>query len=66
MFQAGTKITFEGAGDELHGQPAQDIQFIIEEAPHSTYRREGDNLHTTVDVPLVDALCGYTFVLGDC
>jgi len=58
-WKAGTKVTFNGAGDELNGQPPQDITFIIEEKPHPVFKREGDDLLATVHVPLADALCGY-------
>eukprot|EP00043_Microstomoeca_roanoka_P018126 m.192734 g.192734 ORF g.192734 m.192734 type:complete len:384 (-) comp16771_c0_seq16:178-1329(-) len=58
--KAGTKYTFANAGDELNGHPRQDIQFVLEEKPHPLFKRDGDDLITTVKVPLVDALCGCT------
>lgn len=57
-WKAGTKVTFENAGDELNGQPRQDLQFVICEKPHLTFVRDGDDLRTAVHIPLVDALCG--------
>ena len=57
-WKTGTKITFEGEGDELHGQKAQDICFIIEEEKHSRFIREGNDLILTVDLPLKKSLCG--------
>eukprot|EP00042_Codosiga_hollandica_P041685 m.374538 g.374538 ORF g.374538 m.374538 type:complete len:348 (+) comp56165_c0_seq2:92-1135(+) len=57
-WKAGTKLTFAGAGDQLHGKPAQDVVFEIEEKPHATFRREKDDLHAVHTLPLVDALCG--------
>jgi DnaJ-class molecular chaperone len=57
-WKAGTKVTFENAGDELNGQPRQDLQFVICEKPHPTFVRDGDDLRTAVHIPLVDALCG--------
>ncbi|KIY93364.1 putative DnaJ subfamily B member 4, partial [Monoraphidium neglectum] len=54
----GTKITFPGKGDERPGLPPADLQFVVEEAPHPRFMRQGDDLHTTVRVPLVSALCG--------
>ncbi|EDQ91307.1 uncharacterized protein MONBRDRAFT_18063 [Monosiga brevicollis MX1] len=59
-WKAGTKVTFPSAGDELNDQPAQDICFVIQEKPHQTFRRDGDDLLVTVRIPLVDALCGST------
>lgn len=57
-WKAGTKITFENAGDELNGQPQQNVQFVIVQKPHPLFAREEDDLVTTLHVPLVDALCG--------
>lgn len=37
---------------------AQDVVFVIEEKPHPTFKREGDDLVYTLKVPLVDALAG--------
>jgi DnaJ-class molecular chaperone len=59
-WKAGTKITFPAAGDELTGQPQQDICFVVQQRPHPHFTRNGDDLVTTVRVPLVDALCGAT------
>eukprot|EP00050_Salpingoeca_kvevrii_P011270 m.14086 g.14086 ORF g.14086 m.14086 type:complete len:387 (-) comp3344_c0_seq1:293-1453(-) len=59
-WKAGTKITFAGAGDELNDQPRQDIVFEVEQLPHPRFTRDGDDLETTVHIPLVDALCGTT------
>mgnify|MGYP001573698862 CR=1 FL=1 len=39
---------------------AQDIVFVIEERPHDTFTREGDDLVLVVKVPLRDALSGPT------
>lgn len=49
-WKAGTKITF--SDDE--------IEFIISEKPHSVFIRDGDNLKATVEIPLVDALTGFS------
>eukprot|EP00054_Salpingoeca_dolichothecata_P011307 m.62805 g.62805 ORF g.62805 m.62805 type:complete len:332 (-) comp19403_c0_seq1:22-1017(-) len=62
-WKAGTKVTFAGSGDELNGQPAQDIMFVIEQKPHSVFTREGDNLSAKIPISLKDALCGTTVKL---
>lgn len=62
-WKAGTKVTFPKAGDELNGQLAQDIQFVISEKSHPRFQRDPtntDNLEVTIDVPLLDALTGTT------
>ncbi|KAI9265025.1 hypothetical protein BDA99DRAFT_40790 [Phascolomyces articulosus] len=59
-WKAGTKIRFPGEGDELENGQTQDIEFIVEEKPHPTFKREGDNLRTTVTLSLVEALTGFS------
>lgn len=59
-WKAGTKVRFEGKGDERAGARAGDIVFVIEEKPHDRFRREGNNLVHTAKVNLADALCGPT------
>ncbi|GAA5898751.1 uncharacterized protein JCM6883_003416 [Sporobolomyces salmoneus] len=56
-WKAGTKIRFAGAGSETPSGP-QDMVFIIEEKPHPLFKRDGDDLIYTLEVPLVDALAG--------
>ncbi|GJN93393.1 hypothetical protein Rhopal_006448-T1 [Rhodotorula paludigena] len=56
-YKPGTKIRFAKAGNEMPGG-AQDVVFVIEEKPHPTFKREGDDLVYTLKVPLVDALAG--------
>jgi hypothetical protein len=43
-------------GNEFHDQAASDIVFIVIETPHKTFRREGDNLRTVVDLTLKEVL----------
>ena len=57
-WKEGTKITFPEEGDQSHGRIPADIVFIVKMKPHSTFRRDGNNLRCTIDVPLRDALCG--------
>ncbi|GAA5990779.1 hypothetical protein JCM11641_002035 [Rhodosporidiobolus odoratus] len=62
-WKAGTKVRFAKAGNE-HPGGSQDIVFVIEEKPHSTFKREGDDLVFVYKVPLVDALAGVGGGLG--
>jgi len=57
-WKKGTRITFAGKGDESPNQPAADIVFIVDEKPHATFTREGNDLVLKATIPLVDALCG--------
>ena len=49
-------ITFEGVADEKPGYKPGDLNFVVMEAPHQEYHREGDHLYKTMEIPLVDAL----------
>ena len=51
------------AGDQQPGMKAADVIFVIAEKPHETFRREGNDLHYTHRLPLLDALCGTTINL---
>ncbi|KAJ0011509.1 dnaJ homolog subfamily B member 13-like [Pistacia vera] len=57
-WKKGTKITFEGKGDQKPGYHPADIIFQIEEKRHPLFRREGDDLEIAVEIPLVQALTG--------
>jgi len=37
-----------------------DLNFIINQQNHEHYHRDGDHLYVTVEIPLVDALTGFT------
>lgn len=56
-------ITFEGVTDEKPGYKPGDLIFVIQEKEHPQYRRDGDNLYTTTQVPLVKALVSIEFFL---
>jgi DnaJ family protein B protein 4 len=59
-WKEGTKLTYAGLGDEQPGQPAADLVIVIQQQQHSRFHRNGNDLHTTVQVPLVTALTGGT------
>lgn len=60
-WKEGTKLTFSGKGDELApGGPSADLVFIIKQQPHPQFQRTGNDLYTTVKIPLVTALTGGT------
>ncbi|KAI3686947.1 hypothetical protein L1987_80637 [Smallanthus sonchifolius] len=42
---------------------ASDITFVIDEKLHPVYKRKGDDLEVTIELPLVDALTGCTLTL---
>ncbi|CAN1268789.1 DnaJ homolog subfamily B member 13 [Linum perenne] len=57
-WRKGTKITFEGMGNERPGTEAADVTFVIMEKRHSLFQREGDDLEIALEIPLVQALTG--------
>ncbi|KAI4298989.1 hypothetical protein L6164_032490 [Bauhinia variegata] len=59
-WRKGTKLTFEGKGDEKPGYLPADIVFLIDEKQHPLFKRDGDDLEMGVEIPLVNALTGCT------
>ena len=57
-WKSGTKIRFPQAGHEQPGGKAQDMVFVIEEKPHETLRRDGNNLVCNIELSLVESLTG--------
>lgn len=51
---AGSSSSSDGPGQ---GQ-GQDFNLLVSVQPHPGFERDGDDLHTTVDVPLTDAVLG--------
>jgi len=56
----GTKITFEGEGDESAGVLPADIVFVVKTKPHDRFTRDGDNLLYECKVSLLDAIGGFS------
>ena len=56
--KAGSKFKFKGVGDQEEGG-TQDLHFIVREKPHPTLTRDGDDLRTTVELDLKEALTGW-------
>ncbi|KAL1193816.1 DnaJ protein ERDJ3B [Cardamine amara subsp. amara] len=59
-WKKGTKITFPEKGNEQRGIIPSDLVFIVDEKPHTVYKRDGNDLVITQKIPLVEALTGYT------
>ena len=57
------RITFEGVTDEQPGLDPGDLHFVVIEEPHQTFHRDRDDLYKTMEVPLVDALTGFSIKL---
>ena len=59
-WKSGTKIRYNGEGDELPDGSHQDLEFIVEEKPHSIFTRDGDDLKVSIKLSLVEALVGFS------
>ncbi|XP_019051580.1 PREDICTED: dnaJ homolog subfamily B member 13-like [Nelumbo nucifera] len=59
-WKRGTKVTFEGMGDEKPGSLPADIVFLIAEKHHPLFKRVEDDLLLTIEIPLLSALTGCT------
>ncbi|KIW09312.1 uncharacterized protein PV09_00227 [Verruconis gallopava] len=57
--KAGSKIKFKDVGDQVEGG-TQDLHFIVEEKPHPTLSRDGDDIKTSVEIDLKEALTGWS------
>jgi DnaJ-related protein SCJ1 len=58
--RAGQKIKFPMTGDQAPDVHAGDVSFVVVEAPHPVFRRDGDDLHMTLSVSLLEALTGFS------
>ncbi|XP_024874202.1 dnaJ homolog subfamily B member 13-like [Temnothorax curvispinosus] len=61
---AGTRIVFPEEGDQGPTKIPADVIFVTEDRSHETFRREGSDLHTTVDIFLREALTGTVITLN--
>ncbi|KAF5474447.1 hypothetical protein F2P56_006346 [Juglans regia] len=59
-WKKGTKITFPEKGNEQPYVIPADLVFIVDEKPHSTFTRDGNDLVITLKITLAEALTGYT------
>lgn len=57
-WREGTRITFEGQGDELPDEPPSDIVFVVKEEMHPRFERHGQDLITRASISLATALTG--------
>lgn len=58
------KIRFNGASDEQPNAEPGDVVFILQEKKHATFKRKHADLLLQKDITLMEALCGYEFVVN--
>jgi len=54
----GSRVRVAGEGRAGRGGSRGDLYLVISVRPHERFSRRGDDLHTEVEVPLVDAVLG--------
>ena len=59
----GQKIIFAGEGDQEPGLEAGDVIIVLDETPHETFTRKGNDLFMRMTIQLVEALCGFQKVI---
>ncbi|XP_059524109.1 dnaJ homolog subfamily A member 2 [Myotis yumanensis] len=57
----GQRITFAGEADQAPGVEPGDIVLLLQEKEHEVFQRDGNDLHMTYKIGLVEALCGFQF-----
>ncbi|KFK43323.1 hypothetical protein AALP_AA1G109800 [Arabis alpina] len=62
-WKKGTKITFPEKGNQEPGVTPADLIFVVDEKPHSVFKRDGNDLIVEKKVSLIDALTGVTISL---
>lgn len=55
----GQKITFERQGDQQPDSEPGDVVIVLREKPHPIFNRDGLDLRMTMEISLLEALCGF-------
>jgi len=59
----GKRIIFRGESNEMPGCQTGDVVFVVKEREHKAFKRDGVHLYMDKNIPLVNALTGYQFVV---
>merc|ERR1711865_722636 len=57
------KIKMQGKGSEQAGCEQGDVHFVVQQKPHSLFKRHGADLLLRKDISLVEALTGFRFIV---
>lgn len=55
----GETIKFDQVADEAVGHTPGDLIFVVRQIPDALFRREGDDLHMSMQISLEEALVGF-------
>ena len=61
--QPENSLVFSGEGNHEPGFAQGDVIFLLEIEDHPIYRLDGTNLHTNVEISLLEALTGFSFII---
>jgi len=61
--QHGQKIVFSGEGDQLPDVTPGDVILVLQQVEHDVFKRDGQDLYMQKSIKLVEALCGFKFLL---
>eukprot|EP00656_Telonema_subtile_P012988 TRINITY_DN1657_c0_g1_i3.p1 TRINITY_DN1657_c0_g1~~TRINITY_DN1657_c0_g1_i3.p1 ORF type:complete len:522 (+),score=161.19 TRINITY_DN1657_c0_g1_i3:122-1687(+) len=56
---SGHRVTFQEKSDEHPGVTPGDVVFVLNEQPHTSFKRRGADLYVERNISLVEALCGF-------
>ncbi|EAU88114.1 chaperone dnaJ 3 [Coprinopsis cinerea okayama7 len=59
----GQTVTFHGESDQSPGAETGDVIIVIEEKPHDRFKRQENDLITSVEIDLLTALAGGQFAI---
>ncbi|CAL9733224.1 mitochondrial protein import protein MAS5 [Monosporozyma servazzii] len=59
----GEKVVFKGEADQAPDVIPGDVIFVINEAPHKSFQRSGDNLVYHAEIDLLTAIAGGEFMI---
>jgi len=59
----GKRIVFRGESNEMPGCQTGDVVFVVKEKEHKLFKRDGVHLYMEKNIPLVNALTGFQFVV---
>jgi len=57
------RLVFRGESNELPGCQTGDVVFVVKEKSHPLFKRDGVHLFMEKDIPLVNALTGFEFIV---
>jgi DnaJ family protein A protein 2 len=59
----GQKIVFANKADESPNMEPGDVIFVVQEEPHATFTRKGEDLYIKKSISLLEALTGFQMVV---